>query len=235
MGDRTVNVELTVNDYGGGNPPTAGNVSISGTGVDFCAGISGVVSWAYSDSENDPYTSYQVQVDEQSHNFDSLDYDSGRVDSTSTSVIVTGLQTSKTYIARVKVWDSYAVSNWSVSGSWNTPIHYYPQYVPFTWDIAIPIINQPIGFINHSYCYNDSNEQVECDSFSWLAPGGTPSSGTSKNFSSTYTSPGTYTVGESVTDGRGYTCPAGGAGSPGVGQVINIKNKPVIWKEISPK
>lgn len=202
-------------------PPTVPSVTV--TEPDYCSSFGAYINWTYSDSNGDPQSAYQVQIDEQG-SFGSPEVDTGKISGSGTSYFASsGLVFNITYKARVRVWDSYdTVSNWTESGSWKTPKHAYP-YVDFTYSPLIDIpAKQPVQFTDQTTFYDGGGGTRV---WSWVfGDGGTSSQ---QNQSHTYNLPGLYQASLTATDKDNYSCSRT--------KPITIQLPIPVWKEVSPR
>jgi hypothetical protein len=221
------------------SPPSVTSVTV--TEPDYCSsGPEARVNWACSDPEGDPWSAYQVQIDDTGSSWNSpYTVDTGKISGSGTSYFAGGgvppWAWDTTYKARVRVWDSKdAVSNWKESSSWKTPKHAYPQ-VDFSYSPSTDIpAKQPVQFTDLTTFYDGGGGTR---TWSWaFCPGSptscSPNSSASQNPTSTYNNAGLYTVIETVTDKDGYTC---SCTQQGTCQTINIGLPIPCWKEVSPQ
>ena len=227
--------------YSPNSPPAAESVTVREP--DYCtAGPSATISWTYTDPDDPPpattQSAYQVMVDDDI-GFASPSFDSGKILSSSSEYIRSGLAWNTTYYSRVKVWDDTDTpSAWSTlsicSGpgcigqtSWLTPQHAYPLDVnTFSWTPVTPPINQEVTFSDGSTtCYSSGGIPVACSS--WLWSFGDSGSSTAQAPTHTYTQPSSYNVDLTVTDAQGYAC--------SVTKILRVQQKIPGWREVLPK
>jgi hypothetical protein len=76
------------------------------------------------------------------------------------------------YDFRVKVKDINGVwsNDWSGTASSTTPLHAYP-WPDFNWQPESPAVEETVIMDNVSKCYDSSNNETNCSSWSWVKPG----------------------------------------------------------------
>ncbi len=234
-GSGTIQCNGTCNASNGVTPPntscpapTASSVTYSTP--DYCSsGPGGYIAWSYSDPNNSPQASYQVQITD-TGNFNSPMYDSGQVNSSSKvfSIPAGTLAFNTTYKARVRIWNSYtAVSSWSSStSSWKTPAYSYPNVSPpyqFTWPTSPkPQQSQSLQFTDHTVFGGGNSNSRQ---WSWnFGDGGTS---TQQNPTHTYATNGNYTIQETVTDAANQSCT--------YSQNVSVQKPVPVIKEVAPR
>jgi PKD repeat protein len=223
--------------------PTASNVTA--TEPDYCtSGPAVTVSWTFADP-GDPtpqQSAYQVQIDDDPA-FGSVNFDSGKVMSSSTAYLQSGLGWNVQYYSRARVWDEGDVSSaWTnqlfcvgpgcIGGTaWRSPAHPYPTNVNnFSWTPIKPPIGSPVTFNDGpTTCYSAPGVPTPCSTWAWTF--GDPLGGISTLQSPvyTYTTAGSYNVNVTVTDGTSYSC------TPSVPKVITVQAGLPFIKEVLPK
>ncbi len=203
------------------NPPA----NVTEVNPDYCqTGPGGTVSWTYTDQNNVPQGTYEVQVG-QSGNFGSPVYDSGQINSNSTSFAIPNgvLQFNTTYQARVRVWNVLGgASGWGSSNSWTTPPYAYPQ-VDFTWTPHAPQINVQVPFTDQTV-FGGGNPGAR----TWSWDFGDNGTATTQNPKHTYTTQGQYPVSLTVTDAAGQSCTNNS-------HTLNVQKPIPEIKEVAPK
>ena len=181
------------------------------------------VEWKYSDPDNDPEESYQVQFDDNS-NFSSPEYDSGIVNSDSTAYHPIGaeFEWNTRYYWRVRAKDNHGNwSNWGTSSllSFKTPLHAYPE-PDFDHTPISPLVNQPVQFSDKTVFYADPA------SWKWTFEKGFPATSTLQNPVASFSDKGDWDVTLKATDVDGYSCSET--------KTIHIGLPNPIWREIHP-
>jgi hypothetical protein len=212
------NSPITVNC---GGPSDPSNVTY--TAPNYCtSGPGGTISWTYNDPNNSPQASYQIQISN-TGNFNSPMYDSGQVNSNSTSFAIPNgiLQFNVTYKARVRTWNSYSnASGWVTTNSFKTPNYAYPQ-VSFTYTPARPSKGSPVSFTDGTVFSGPANGRT----WSWTFGDSGTSSTQSPNH--TYQNTGSFSVQLIATDGQNQSC--------STSQLINVQKPIPSIKEVAPK
>ncbi len=202
---------------------------------DYCTTPAQFFSWVYSDSDGDPESRYQFQVDNNSdfsspeinRDYSGLSNPSPTVN-TQSAYVHSDLAYNTLYHWRVKVYDSHGNSSGWVEGpSFKTEAHHYP--VPdFDWSPNQIYMGQAISFLDKSICYGSNNSQTACSAWSWHIPGSTYQNNTnsrSQNPIVQFTSLNRKSVSLSVSDGK-YIC--------SISKNINVKMPLPHWKEVKP-
>jgi len=216
-------------------PPSVSNLITSTP--NYCTELSGIgqinLSWRYNDNDGDPQSQYQIQVQSSGGTM--------YVDCTIDATVATGTQESvairisqsptsqlcdyPNYIGdvpyntslqwRVRVKDNKgAWSDWSSWVSFSTAHHPYP-YVDFTWTPSRPVVGEAVQFTSLSQVFYGS------PSYLWTFTNATPSSATTQNATTTFTSGGDQNATLRVTDSMGYYCEKTKA--------INVRRQPFYF------
>ena len=216
-------------------PPYVSNLITSTP--NYCTELSGIgqinLSWRYNDNDGDPQSQYQIQVQSSGGTM--------YVDCTIDATVATGTQESvairisqsptsqlcdyPNYIGdvpyntslqwRVRVKDNKgAWSDWSSWVSFSTAHHPYP-YVDFTWTPSRPVVGEAVQFTSLSQVFYGS------PSYLWTFTNATPSSATTQNATTTFTSGGDQNATLRVTDSMGYYCEKTKA--------INVRRQPFYF------
>ncbi|MDP2366241.1 MAG: LamG-like jellyroll fold domain-containing protein, partial [Ignavibacteria bacterium] len=106
-----------------------------------------------------------------------------------------------TYSGQVRVRNiSGGWSGWT-SSAFTTYNHAYP-FIDFTWLPASPNVNEEVQFTDGSTVYGGATKQF----WLWTFPDGNPSSATTQNATTIFTSAGSKQVTLKVTDSSNYWC-----------------------------
>jgi len=211
----------------GDTPPDKPVVTL--TAGDYCTTPGEMISWTYSDADDDPIgtdpqSQYQVQVDDQS-SFTSPFIDE-TISGNSTSYFATGLDFNTTYYVRVAVWDTLGdlQSGWSATKNFTTPLHAYPQ-TDFTPPNK-PHVNQSVPFVDTTIFDPESADLswswIFCTAGECLKP-----TASSQDVMNTFYIKKTYTVTLTATDD---------AGSCALSHPVTVTDQRLPgWREVSPK
>ncbi len=224
--------------------PTASSVRVAEP--DYCASApTATLTWSYSDPDGNAQSAYRVEIDDSS-DFSSVVYNTGKIVSAATSHISSTLSYGTRYYARVRVWDSLdTVSSWATmtlctgpgcagdQQSWTTPTHAYPSAVNFTWSPTSPTPNQQVDFsTDTTTCYAVGGTPTACASYGWdFGDGSAPVAGPETTQAHAYADTGNYSVSFTATDADGHTCPAG---SP-LTKSISVQGNLPSWHEVAPQ
>jgi hypothetical protein len=221
------------------NPSETQNCCAWGSSPQVAPGLAITLHWMYSDPEGDQRSAFEIWLDDSSSFSDPKFNKVFNVTSSESSQSyvlnlsddqegdwLNRLAWGTTYYWKVRVKDSAGNwSNWSTVDSFTTPSHAYP-YVNFTWSPQNPTVNQVVQFTDLSECYNSSDNIVPCSSWFWTFQNGNPSSSTSQNPTTTFSSVGSNLVTLKVTDSSGFWC----ENSKTVASTYPLP----FWKEIHP-
>lgn len=218
--------------------PVASSVIAPGA-VDYCFGPAAIVTWSYFDPAGSAQSAYQVQIDDDIVFFGSPEWDSGKVFNSGTSnsasscnpnnPVGTGpgtcrLDFNKTYMARVKVWNSSDVSSllWGQSSTWQTPLHALP-FPDFTFFPPIPAVGSPVTFTDATIFAPGSISRT----WSWDFGGGAPGTATGQGpHNNTYSANGIFNPILTVSDNAG-TC--------SITKPVSIQKALPQWREVLPR
>jgi chitodextrinase len=199
--------------------------------------------WTYSDPDGDPRTAFEIWLDDSSSFSDpkfNKVFNISSSESSQSYVLnlsddqegdwLSQLSWNTTYYWKVRVKDSAGNwSEWSSVDYFPTPSHASP-YIDFSWNPQSPVVGEVVQFTDQSNCY-DTAGTTTCsnstgDSFLWTFQNGNPSSSTSSNPTTTFSSVGSNSVTLKVTDSSGFFCEKT--------KTVNSTYPLPFWKEIPP-
>ncbi len=207
--------------------PTVTNMQSDASGADnYCnigpgLGISNF-SWQYSDSNGDPQTRYDFQVDNHSgfaspevdRSFAGLSNPSPTTNNQSVQIrnVATApggdyLTYNTPYYWRVRVYDNQGNnSGWVQGPNFTTDTHPWP-WIDFSWAPNNPPLNTPVQFTDNSQVFGGASKS----SWSWVFENGNPATSNLQNPIVEFTARGSdnkNTVTLTVRDSSGKACTA---------------------------
>jgi PKD repeat protein len=139
---------------------------------------------------------------------------------------------NSTYHWRVKVWETAPGGGLGNDSGWVTPpsptyktVQHSGPLASFTYSPNPATATNPVSFSNTSTCYNNSNNQVACQSYIWNFGDSTTSA--VQNPTKTYSATGTYLVNLKTYDDIGFC-------ETNINVQVNSKASVPNFKEVSP-
>ena len=215
-------------------PPTAGAGGVNSGTPAFGESPAGACTnplrptftWTYSDPDGDPQGWFELEADNNS-NFSSPEIDTGQSAGAVTSYLAPAgsLVYNTTYHWRVRVWDNRgAVSEWSNGTSFSTQPHQAPTVV-YTWAPTEPAVDQRTNFTDQSSVFGGASKRA----WTWAFPDGAPSSSSSQNQQTQFTSTGGKLTSLILEDSDRLSC--------GLRQSVTVSGAfgAPAWREVIPE
>ena len=225
-------------------PPSVTELRVEGN-IGYCTSIQrrgyGTITWLYDGDSNQDEYELQIFTNASFSGATSIirsqSIATGSRGSTGLAVLPTfsfsdlEIGYNDRYYLRIMVKDSSDNwSDWSNTLIIDTARHAYP-YPQFTWDPSSPAVDETVIIDNTSICYNNSNNPVNCSSYSWTKPASAnymdATSSSSFEPHIQFTETGDNTLELLARDSRNYTCTRS--------SVVGIKLPFPDWIEVNPE